>query len=119
MPHHQPTQTRQPDLTPVPTGGLHDQLRHQEVRITEDVLALIDYLSRIVSGAGAGNWFYVHEKLPELIRSAYSLTEALSTADGEDFEEPNVRPAMVMAAITSRAHYYLLGCAISPPETTR
>ncbi|MCK2243685.1 MULTISPECIES: hypothetical protein [unclassified Crossiella] len=102
-------------IPPDATGDIYRQLRGDEIRVAEDFVELIDYLSRIEAGISRGDWFYTRSKLPDLIRAADNLREVLSTSDGTEFEAPDARPPFVMVAIRQWAQRYRLGRAIWHP----
>jgi hypothetical protein len=54
-----------------------DNLRGSEERITELMVVLLDYLSRIQQGMEQGNWAYVCDKIPRLVRTAEVLSTVL------------------------------------------
>jgi hypothetical protein len=90
------------------------QLRDSETRIAEDMTGVLDFLSRIQQGIEQGNWRYVQDKIPDLVRNAERLSTATEGAREEKHAARKPRPNFVIAAISEFARHYRAGRALYP-----
>jgi hypothetical protein len=90
------------------------QLRDAETRIAEDMTGILDFLSRIQQGIEQGNWRYVQDKIPDLVRNAEKLRVAADAALEERHAARKPRPNFVIAAISEFARHYRAGRALYP-----
>lgn len=92
------------------------QLRGMELRLAEDMTAILDYVSRVKQGVDGGEWHYVLDKAGELARAAKRLSDAAGYEIDHRREKPReaARPATVVAAVTREARHYSAGRALYP-----
>jgi hypothetical protein len=97
-----------------------DQLRGMELRIAEDMTAILDYLSRLIQGVDDGDWHYVYDKAGELACAAQRLKDAAGYEIDHRRTRPceAARPQTINAAITRDARRYLAGRALYPADAT-
>jgi hypothetical protein len=94
--------------------SIRRQLRDTETRIAEDMTSILDFLSRIQQGIEQGNWHYVQDKIPDLVRSAERLRVAADAALDESQSACKPRPNFVIAAISEFARHYRAGRVLYP-----
>lgn len=92
----------------------HRRLHGMETRIAEDMTSVLDFLSRIQQGLEQGNWHYVRDKIPDLVRAAERLSAAVNYELEETRAARRARPEVVTDAIRLFARYYHAGRALYP-----
>lgn len=90
------------------------QLRGMELRIAEDMTAILDYLSRVKQGVDGGEWHYVFDKAGELARAAQRLQAAAEYEIDRKPKDPAARPKAIVATVTRGARHYAAGRALYP-----
>ena len=100
---------------------MSEQLRGMELRIAEDMVTVLDYVSRVKQGVDGGEWHYVLDKAAELARAAQRLSDAAGYEIEERQTKPRqaARPAVVKAAVTTWARHYSAGRALYPVSASR
>jgi hypothetical protein len=87
-----------------------------------DIVSLLDFLSRVINAADAGNGHYAHEKASQLSSAALQLYRRLSrhplpTDPNEPLApDPAARfdPQRLRATVAADARHYLAGRALYP-----
>lgn len=94
------------------------QLRGMELRIAEDMVTVLDYISRVKQGVDGGEWHYVLDKAAELARAAQRLSDAAGYEIEERQAKPRqaARPSVVTAAVTTWSRHYSAGRALYPED---
>lgn len=91
-------------------------------RLAEDIVSVIDYLSRVLQGAEEGQQHYLWEKSFHLARVARRLHGTLSelplpedaSASGEPDHSVRFNPARVQKLVERGAQHYRAGRALYP-----
>jgi hypothetical protein len=89
-----------------------------ELRIAEDMIEILDYVSRVKQGVDGGEWHYVLDKAGELARAAEHLKKAAEYEIDRKPRDPAARPKAIVATITSGARHYVAGRALYPVPVT-
>lgn len=90
------------------------RLRGMELRIAEDMTAILDYVSRVKQGVDDGEWHYVFDKAGELARAAQRLQNAAEYEIDRKPRDPAARPKAIVATVTREARHYVAGRALYP-----
>lgn len=90
------------------------QLQGLELRISEDMVSVLDFLSRVQQGIEGGDWHYVLDKAGELSRAAQRLSDAAGYEIERKRSDPPARSAVVIAAVRTWSRRYAAGRALFP-----
>ncbi|MGO1049814.1 hypothetical protein [Crossiella sp. CA198] len=90
--------------------------------LAEDLVRLLDYLSRVLGAADDGNLHYLHDKAHGLAGAARQVYDQLSTDQRpnhpEDFrrldETQTFNPVRLRTLLTTQARFYRAGRALYP-----
>ncbi|PXY33535.1 hypothetical protein BAY59_10655 [Prauserella coralliicola] len=89
-------------------------------RLAEDIVSVLDYLSRVLQGAEEGNLYYLHDKAGGLERAARRLYMTLS-GPNDAFPDPlevdrsiTFHPTRVQKLVACDARHYRVGRALYP-----
>lgn len=88
------------------------RLRGMEQRIAEDMIEILDFVSRVKQGVDSGEWHYVLDKAGEHLKKAAEYEIDRKPRD------PAARPKAIVATITSGARHYVAGRALYPAPVT-
>jgi hypothetical protein len=91
-------------------------LRGMELRIAEDMTAVLDYVSRVKQGIDGGDWHYVLDKAVGLAKVAQQLADAAGYEIDHRRTKPReaARPDAIVVIITRDARHYAAGRALYP-----
>jgi hypothetical protein len=84
-----------------------------EMRLAEQYVSVLDYVSRYALGIDRGDWFYLYDKAGDLAIAA----KRLSVIAHEAYDAPRrPRPAAVLAAVAWFGRHYRAARLLHPPE---
>jgi hypothetical protein len=93
------------------TGSHQDGLTTTEMRLVEQYVSVLDYISRCAQAIDHGDWFYLHDKAGHLADQA----ERLSTIAREAYDAPRpLRVAAVRAAVAWFGRHYRAARLLHP-----
>jgi hypothetical protein len=95
-----------------PGGGLTPA----ELRLVEEYVGVLDYLSRCVLGIERGDWFYLYDKAGELATAAGRLSEIAYEAYQAYEQRQGPRPEAVAAAAAWQGRHYRAGRVLHPTQ---
>jgi hypothetical protein len=90
-----------------------------EIRLVEQYVRVLDFLSRCAQAIDHGDWFYLYDKAAQLEDAAGGL----SRVAGETWEqvsagEPRPRKKVVRATVAQHGRYYRAGRLLHPTDPT-
>jgi hypothetical protein len=85
-----------------------------ELRMVEDYVWVLDYVSRCALGVDRADWFYLYDKASELQRAAGRLAEVAHQAYQASAEGHGPRPEAVHAAVAHHGRHYRAGRLLHP-----
>jgi hypothetical protein len=101
---------------PAETGGL----TNTEVRLAEQYVRVLDFVSRCAQAIDTGDWFYLSDKASELEDIAARLARvAGQTWDEIQAGEPRPRPEAMRMAVAQFGRHYRAGRLLHPLEPGR
>ena len=101
---------------PTQPGRLSDA----EVRLAEQYVSVLDFVSRCAQAIDGGDWFYLHDKAGQLEDAAGRLAEIA----GETWQEigagkPRPRTEVIRAAVVWFGRHYPAARLLHPAEPRR
>lgn len=78
----------------------------REMRIAEETVSAIDFMSRLIGGIETGNWHYAADKLHQLTRALDQLGTELDRKDQHAAGPP------VAAYVAEHSQHYRIGRAL-------
>jgi hypothetical protein len=95
------------------TGSHHSGLTTTEMRLVEQYVSVLDYLSRCAQAIDGGDWFYLYDKADALAHQA----QRLSAIAREAYDAPR-RPRVpaVRAAVAWFGRHYRAARLLHPLE---
>jgi hypothetical protein len=84
-------------------------LTSDELRLVEEYLWVLDFVSRCALGVERADWFYLYDKASELQRAAGHLAEVAHQAYQASTQGHGPRPETVRAAVTWHGRHYRAG----------
>jgi hypothetical protein len=101
---------------PIQPGRLTDA----EVRLAEQYVSVLDFVSRCAQAIDAGNWHYLRDKARQLEYAAERLTDiAAETWKEIDAGGPWPRTEAVRAAVAHYGRHYRAARLLHPAELHR
>ena len=95
------------------TGPHQDGLTTTEMRLVEQYVSVLDYVSRCAQAIDGGDWFYLHDKADALAHQA----ERLSAIAREAYDAPRrPRKQAVGAAVAWFGRHYWAARLLHPLE---
>jgi hypothetical protein len=96
------------------------RLTDAEVRLAEQYVSVLDFVSRCAQAIDAGDWFYLHDKAGQLEDAAGRLAKLT----GETWQEiragkPRPRTEAMRAAVTYFGRHYRAARLLHPAERRR
>jgi hypothetical protein len=97
-----------------------DRLTDAEVRLAEQYVSVLDFVSRCAQAIDAGDWFYLHDKAGQLEDAAGRLARIT----GETWQairagKPRPRTEAIRAAVAWFGRYYRATRLLHPAEPRR
>jgi hypothetical protein len=87
-----------------------------EVRLVEEYVWVLDFVSRCALGVDRADWFYLYDKAGELQRAAGRLAEVAHEAYQAYTQGHGPRPGAVRAAVAYHGRHYRAGRLLHPLE---
>jgi hypothetical protein len=95
------------------TGSRHSGLTTTEIRLVEQYVSVLDYVSRCAQAIDGGDWFYLADKARYLAEQA----ERLATLAHEAYQAPRrPRTTAVRAAVAWFGRHYRAARLLHPLE---
>jgi hypothetical protein len=85
-----------------------------ELRLVEEYVGTLDFVSRCALGVDRGDWFYLYDKAGELARAAQRLRDVAYEAYQAYTEGHGPRPEAVRAAVAHHGRHYRAGRQLHP-----
>ena len=98
-----------------PGGGL----TASELRLVEEYVWVLDFVSRCALGVDWGDWFYQYDKAGELATAAQRLSELAHEGYQVHTEGHGPRPQAVATAVAWHGRHYRVGRLLHPAEPRR
>jgi hypothetical protein len=90
-----------------------------ELRLVEQYVWVLDYVSRCALGVERGDWFYLYDKAGELATAAQRLSQVAQEAYQASAEGRGPRPQVVRAAGAQHGRHYRAGRLLHPEPRGR
>jgi hypothetical protein len=87
-----------------------------ELRLVEEYVWVLDFVSRCALGMERGDWFYLYDKAGELATAAQRLSQLASEAYQASTQGQGPRPAAVGAAVAWHGRHYRAGRLLHPHQ---
>jgi hypothetical protein len=85
-----------------------------ELRLVEEYVWVLDYVSRCALGVDHGDWFYLSDKAGELATAAQRLSQLAHDAYQAYTQGHGPRPQAVRAAVIWQGRHYRAGRLLHP-----
>jgi hypothetical protein len=90
-----------------------------EIRLIEQYVRVLDFISRCAQAIEGGDWFYLYDKAGQL----QDATSGLARVAGETWEQvsaggPRPRPEVVRAEVVQHSRHYHAGRLLHPEQPT-
>jgi hypothetical protein len=96
------------------------RLTPTELRLVEQYVWVLDFVSRCAQGIDHGDWFYLYDKAGDLASAAQRLRQLASEAYQAATQDQDPRPQVVRAAVAWQGRHYRAGRLLHPgPEGRR
>jgi hypothetical protein len=92
------------------------RLTSNELRLVEEYVWVLDFISRCALGIDRGDWFYLYDKAGELATAAGRLSQLASEAYQTSTLGQGPRPAAVRAAVAWQGRHYRAGRLLHPHQ---
>jgi hypothetical protein len=90
-----------------------------ELRLVEQYVWVLDFISRCALGVDRGDWFYLADKAGELATAAQRLREIAHQAYQASTQGHGPRPDVVRAAVAHHGRHYRAGQLLHPQPKGR
>jgi hypothetical protein len=90
------------------------RLTPTELRLVEEYVWVLDYVSRCALGIDRGDWFYLYDKASELASAAQRLSQLAHEAYQASTKGRGPRPEVVRAAVAHHGRHYRAGRLLHP-----
>jgi hypothetical protein len=90
------------------------QLTSNELRLVEQYVWVLDFVSRCALGVDRGDWFYLYDKAGELATAAQRLSQTAHDAYQVTTQGHGPRPEVVGAAVAWQGRHYRAGRLLHP-----
>jgi hypothetical protein len=90
------------------------RLTPAELRLVEQYVWVLDYMSRSAQGIDHGDWFYLYDKAGELTTAAQRLSQLAGEAYQAATQGHGPRPQAVAAAVAWQGRHYRAGRLLHP-----
>ena len=90
------------------------RLTPAELRLVEQYVWVLDYLSRCAQGVDRGDWFYLSDKAGDLAGAAQRLSQLASEVYQATTQGHGPRPQPVCAAVAWQGRHYRAGRLLHP-----
>jgi hypothetical protein len=100
-------------------GARAGGLTPAELRLVEEYVWVLDFVSRCALGVDRGDWFYLYDKAGELQRAAGQLAELAYEAYQAHTRGRGPRPEAVRAAVAWHGRHYRAGRLLHPANKPR
>jgi hypothetical protein len=87
-----------------------------ELRLVEEYVWVLDFVSRCALGVDRGDWFYLYDKAGELATAAQRLSQLASEAYQASAQGQGPRPEAVRAAVAWHGRHYRAGRLLHPAK---
>jgi hypothetical protein len=94
-------------------------LTSNELRLVEEYVGVLDFVSRCALGVDRADWFYFYDKASELQRAAGHLAEVAHQAYQASTQGRGPRPEAVRAAVAWQGRHYRAGRLLHPQQRGR
>jgi hypothetical protein len=102
------------------TGSRRDRgLTPAELRMVEEYVWVLDFVSRCALGVDRADWFYLYDKASDLQDAAGRLAELAHEAYQASTQGRGPRPEAVRAAVAWHGRHYRAGRLLHPAELKR
>jgi hypothetical protein len=95
------------------------ELTPAELRLVEDYVWTLDFVSRCALGVDRGDWFYLYDKAGELAKAAQRLRQLAHDAYQASTQGHGPRPEVVAAAVAWQGRHYRAGRLLHPGREGR
>jgi hypothetical protein len=95
------------------------QLTSNELRLVEQYVWVLDFVSRCALGVDRGDWFYLYDKAGELATAAQRLSQLAHEAYQASTQGHRPRPQVVAAAVAWQGRHYRAGRLLHPGRKGR
>jgi hypothetical protein len=85
-----------------------------ELRLVEEYVWVLDYVSRCALSVDRGDWFYLYDKAGELATAAERLRQLAHEAYQAYTQGHGPRPEVVAAAVAWQGRHYRAGRLLHP-----
>jgi hypothetical protein len=85
-----------------------------ELRLVEEYVWVLDYVSRCALGVDRGDWFYLYDKAGELASAAQRLSQLAREGYEAATQGHGPRPEVVAAAVAWQGRHYRAGWLLHP-----
>jgi hypothetical protein len=85
-----------------------------ELRLVEEYVWTLDFVSRCALGVDRGDWFYLFDKAGELATAAQRLREIAHEAYQAYTEGRGPRPEVIRTAVAHHGRHYRAGRLLHP-----
>jgi hypothetical protein len=90
------------------------RLTPTELRLVEQYVWVLDFMSRCAQGVDRGDWFYLYDKAGELASAAHRLTQTAHEGYEASTQGHGPRPQAVGAAVAYQGRHYRAGRLLHP-----
>jgi hypothetical protein len=90
------------------------ELTSDELRLVEEYLWVLDFVSRCTLGVDRADWFYLYDKASELQRATGQLAEVAQQAYQASTQDP--RPEAIRDAVVYHGRHYRAGRLLHPQQ---
>jgi hypothetical protein len=90
------------------------QMTPTELRLVEQYVWTLDFVSRCALGVDRGDWFYLYDKAGELATAAQRLRQLAHEAYQAHTQGHGPRPQAVRAAVAWQGRHYRAGRLLHP-----
>src|SRR5919108_6024524 len=95
------------------------ELTPTELRLVEQYVWVLDYVSRCALGVDRGDWFYLYDKAGDLASAAQRLSQLAHEAYQAATQGHGPRPEVVGAAVAYQGRHYRAGRLLHPGREGR